>query len=312
MAVPCVLIASSLPQKVIDDLSRDYEIVHLRGLGDDEKNIAEYADRVRAIATDGRASRELMDRFPKTEVISSFGVGYDGVDVVAAREKGIRVTNTPGVLTDDVGNLAVLLILAVSREILAADRYARSGEWAAKGGMPLARSIRGRKAGIVGLGRIGSDIAEKLAIFGMDVRWHGPRPKPDAPYPYEPDLRRLASESDYLVVACPGGAATRHVVDAQVLEALGPDGTLINISRGSCVDETALVAAIRDRRVGWAGLDVFEEEPAIPADLVASPYTVLLPHVGSATTDTRTAMGDLVVRNLALHFAGKPLATPVV
>jgi len=314
MSKPIVLVVGPLPQNIMDALSAAYEIVRYWTLQDKEKELAAVADRVRGIATTGHygASRALMDSLPQVEIIASFGVGYDAVDIAAAREKGIRVTNTPDVLTDDVGNLAVLLLLAVSREMLAADRYVRSGDWRAKGDMALTRSIRGKKAGVIGLGRIGKNIADKLAVFGMQIQWHGPRDKPDAGYPYQADLVAMASDVDYLIVACPGGAATRHIVGASVLDALGPEGTLINISRGSCVDEAALLDAVTTGRLGWAGLDVFEEEPNVPQALVESPRTVLLPHVGSATVETRTAMGNLVVENLALHFAGEPLATPVV
>ena len=314
MTKPTVLVVGPLPQNIMDALSAAYELVRYWTLQDPEKELASVAGQARGIATTGHygASRALMDQLPHVEIVASFGVGYDAVDVVAAREKGIRVTNTPDVLTDEVGNLAVLLVLAVSREMLASDRYVRSGDWKAKGDMALTRSIRGKKAGVIGLGRIGKDIADKLAVFGMAVQWHGPRGKPDAGYPYQADLVAMAADVDYLIVACPGGADTRHIVDEAVLNALGPDGTLVNISRGSCVDEAALVAAIEAGRTGWAGLDVFEDEPNVPQALIESPRTVLLPHVGSATVETRTAMGNLVVENLALHFAGKPLATPVV
>ncbi len=314
MTKPTVLVVGPLPQNIMDALSEAYELVRYWTLQDREKELASVADRVRGIATTGHygASRALMDLLPNLEIVASFGVGYDAVDVVAAREKGVRVTNTPDVLTDEVGNLAVLLVLAVSREMLAADRYVRSGDWKAKGDMALTRSIRGKKAGVIGLGRIGKDIADKLAVFGMELQWHGPRDKPGADYPYRADLTAMAADVDYLIVACPGGAATRHIVNDAVLNALGPDGTLINISRGSCVDEAALVEALQAGRIGWAGLDVFEDEPAVPQPLIESSRTVLLPHVGSATVETRTAMGNLVVENLALHFAGEPLATPVV
>lgn len=314
MDKPAVLVVGPLPKNVMDSLARSYELVRYWTMSDKQKELEMVSQDVRAIATTGHygASRDMMDRLPKVEIIASFGVGYDAVDIDAAREKGIRVTNTPDVLTDDVANLAVLMILAVSRGMLDADRYVRDGTWVAKGDMDLMRGIKGKKAGIIGFGRIGADIARKLEVFGMDIQWHGPRAKESVPYPYRGNLTEMAKDVDYLVVACPGGEATRHIVNADVLAALGSDGTLVNISRGSCVDEVKLVEAICNRTIGWAALDVFEDEPNVPQALIASPYTVLLPHVGSATEETRTAMGDLVVENLALHFAGQSLATPVV
>ncbi len=313
MTKPAVLVVGELPPKIMQALDDAYILHRYWTFEDKKKGLAAVADSVRGIATTGHygASREMIFALPNLEIISSFGVGTDAIDIPAASERGVPVTNTPDVLTDDVANTAVMVLLAVSRDLVQADRYVRAGKWASDGNMPLTRAVRGKTVGIIGLGRIGADIARKLDVFGVKIVWHGPRPKPDVSYKYYDDVVRMAAEADYLVVACPGGASTHHVVNAEVLKALGPQGSLINISRGSCVDEDALVAAVKNGAIGWAGLDVFAKEPHVPAELVASDRTVLLPHVGSATEETRAAMGNLVIENLALHFAGKPLVTQV-
>lgn len=274
---------------------------------------AEAAARCRGVATSGGvgATAETYDAFPKAEIFASFGVGYDSVDVEEAKRRGVRVTNTPGVLTDEVADLALALALAVSRDLVAGDAYARSGEWETQGPMPLARKLSGRPAGILGLGGIGKAIAKRCEAFGMAVSWTGPRPKPDQPLPYVDSLVELARGVEVLFVACPGGAATRHLVNAEVLEALGPDGILVNIARGSVVDEAALIEALEAGRIAGAGLDVFEQEPSVPEALRKSPKAVLQPHVGSATLETRAAMGGLVIDNLIAWFDGKELPTPV-
>lgn len=308
-----VLVIGELAPRVMAALEEGYT-VHKYWLAEDKKGfVSELADRVTGIATTGHygASADLIAALPNLKIISCYGVGVDAIDLDAARDHGVIVTNTPDVLTDEVANLAVALVLAVSREMVAADRYIRRGDWVAKGNYPLTRSIRGRRAGVIGLGRIGMDIARKLEVFGMEIAWHGPREKPDAPYPYFSDARALAEWADYLVVACPGGPSTNRIVDEAVLRALGPEGTLINISRGSCVDEAALITCLSEGALGWAGLDVFEDEPRVPDPLIVSDRTVLQPHAGSATVDTRNAMGDLVIENLALFYAGKPVRTPV-
>ncbi|QPC42410.1 2-hydroxyacid dehydrogenase [Kaustia mangrovi] len=274
----------------------------------------EAARRVRAIATSGGvgADASVYDRFPAAEIVASFGVGYDQVDVAEAERRGLKVTNTPGVLTEDVADLAIALLLAVSRDIVVGDAHARSGDWAAKGPMPLKRKVSGKRAGIVGLGGIGQDIARRAAAFNMDIAWTGPRPKPDQPYEYVPDPVALAERSDVLFVSCVGGPETRHLVNTQVLKALGPEGILVNVSRGSVVDEDALIAALRADGLYGAGLDVFENEPEIPQALKDDRRVVLHPHHASGTTETRRAMGLLVLDNLRAHFDGRPLPTPVV
>ncbi|MDJ0683793.1 MAG: 2-hydroxyacid dehydrogenase [Alphaproteobacteria bacterium] len=313
MAKTSILIVEELTQAVMTALEQAYETHRYWEAPDKDMLLSAISDRVRGIATTGHAgaSESLIQALPNLEIISCYGVGVDAVDLPAAARAGVIVTNTPDVLTDDVANLAVGFVLAVSRDLVQGDAHARSGAWERDGNMHLTRSIRGKKAGIVGLGRIGMDIAKKLEIFELEIHWHGPRAKPGAPYPYHPDLTEMAAAVDYLLVACPGGAATRHIVNGAVLAALGPEGSLINISRGSCVDEAALVAAVETGTIGWAGLDVFEDEPRIPEALKQSDRVTLQPHAGSATVETRAAMGALVVENLALHFAGKPVRTPV-
>lgn len=312
MSKPSILIVGELAPKVMQALEDAYETHRYWEAEDKKKLLSDLSGAVTGIATTGHygADAAMIEALPKLEIISCYGVGVDAIDLEAAKKAGVTVTNTPDVLTDDVANLAVLLTLACSRDFVQCHDYARRQEWEVKGEYPLTKSVRGARAGIIGLGRIGLDIAEKLSAFGMEICWHGPRPKPDAPYVYVSDLIQMARECDYLVVACPGGAATHHVVNADVLEALGPEGTLINISRGSCVDEQALIAALQAGKIGAAGLDVFEDEPRIPEALRQSDRVTLQPHAGSATVNTRGAMGDLVIENLSLHYAGKPVKTP--
>lgn len=278
----------------------------------DAAAFAAAAPRVRAIAASGesKVSRELMAQLPKLEIVSVFGVGYDGVDVAAARERGIAVTHTPNVLNDEVADLAMALVLAVSRRLIEADRYVRSGAWA-NGPMPLARKVSGARLGIVGLGRIGLAIARRAEAFGMSIAYTSRNAKPEAPYRYFGSAEALAREVDFLVVITPGGAGTRKLIDAKVLAALGKEGYLVNVARGSVVDEQALVSALRDGTIAGAALDVFENEPNVPSELLGLDNVVLTPHIGSATWQTRQAMADLAFGNLAAHFAGKPLLSPV-
>jgi len=242
----------------------------------------------------------LLDALPKLEIISVFGVGYDGVPVDYCRQRGIKVTNTPDVLTDDVADVAVALVMMTGRGFVRLNRFVQAGEWE-KRGPELTTKLSGKRVGILGLGRIGKAIAERVRALGMEVSYTGRKPQ-DVPYRFVPDLKGLAAESDFLVVACPGGAATKNLVNADVLAALGKKGTLVNIARGSIVDEPALVAALESGTIKGAGLDVFADEPHIPAALMAMDNVVLLPHVGSATHETRKAMGDLCKANLDAWF----------
>lgn len=306
-----VLVVTPLMDTVMQELADTYPL-HLLYEAEDRAAFLRNAAAVRGIATDGAvgADAALMAALPNLEIVSNYGVGVDAIDLEHAAAHNIVVTNTPGVLNDEVANLAIGLLLAISREIVNGDRYVREGHWL-KGEMHLTRGLRGKTVGILGLGGIGKAIAGKLSVFGCDIVYHGRSEQPQQPYRYYPDLRTMAGDCDHLIVICPATAATRNLVDREVLDALGPQGTLINVARGSVVDEPALVAALREGRLGAAALDVFVREPNVPAELLEMDNVVLQPHVASATVETRQAMGDLVIRNLALHFAGEPVATPV-
>ncbi len=308
---PVVLTAAKLWPPMMEALHGAFE-VHDRVHQTDPAALAAIAPRVRAIAASGESKvpRELIAQLPALEMISVFGVGYDGVDVAAARERGIAVTHTPNVLNDEVADLAIALMLAVSRRIVEADRYVRSGQWP-KGPMPLARKVSGARLGIVGLGRIGQAIATRAEAFGMSVAYTSRSAKAGVAYRYFPSPEALAAEVDFLVVITPGGAGTRKLIDARVLAALGKKGVLVNVARGSVVDEAALVEALQNGTIAGAGLDVFENEPHVPEALFALDNVVLVPHIGSATWETRQAMSDLAFGNLQAHFAGRPLLSPV-
>lgn len=307
MAQLDLLIIAPLPPFLYDPLRAGYrchdyyQSSHKPGL------LAAEGARVRGVVQGGGTvtPTALLDALPKLEIISVFGVGYDGVPVEYCRRRGIKVTNTPDVLTDDVADVAVGLILMTGRGFVRANRFVQAGKWE-KGGPELTTKLAGQRVGILGLGRIGKAIAQRLTAMDMHVAYTGRKPQ-DEPYRYFPDLASLAAASEFLVVACPGGAATKNLVDADVLAALGSKGTLINIARGSIVDELALVAALQAGTIKAAGLDVFADEPHIPAPLLAMDNVVLLPHVGSATHETRKAMGDLCRANLDAWFAGNPL-----
>lgn len=273
----------------------------------------EIRDRVQAIATGGgfRIDGALMDELPRTEIISTMSIGVDHIDLAAAKQRGIAVTNTPDVLTDDVADIGMALVLAVARRIVVGDRYVREGKWL-EANLPLATKVGGASMGILGLGRIGLAVAKRAEAFGMRIVYHGPRAKPAVAYRYYPDLVEMARDVDYLMVTCPGGAETRNLVNAEVLATLGPKGVVINIARGSVIEEAAMVRMLQEGRLGGAGLDVFSEEPRVPEALFGLENVVLLPHIGSATHATRAAMGQLVVDNLVAHFSGKKLLTRVV
>ena len=306
---PDILIIAPLPPFLYDPLKGDYrchdyyQSSHKPGL------LAAEGARIRALVQGGgtMTPTALLDQLPKLEIISVFGVGYDGVPVAYCKERGIKVTNTPDVLTDDVADVALGLILMSGRGFAKLNRFARAGEWEKKS-PELTTKLGGRKVGILGLGRIGKAIAKRVSAMGMKVAYTG-RSRQDVPYEYAPDLKRLAAGVDFLVVACPGGEATKNIVNADVLAALGSKGTLINIARGSIVDEPALVSALEAGTIKAAGLDVFADEPHIPAKLLAMENVVVLPHVGSATRETRQAMGDLCKANLDAYFAGKGVLT---
>ncbi|KAF3519774.1 hypothetical protein DY000_02064388, partial [Brassica cretica] len=257
------------------------------------------------------ADAELINDLPKLEIISSFSVGIDKIDLGKCKEKGIRVTNTPDVLTEDVADVAISLILTLLRRLCECDRYVRSGKWK-YGDFQLTTKFSGKSVGILGLGRIGTAIAKRAEAFSCPVSYYSRRVKPDLGYKYYPTVVELAQNSDILVVACPLTDETRHIVNRNVMDALGAKGVLINIGRGPHVDEQELVNALTEGRLGGAALDVFEQEPHVPEELFGLQNVVLLPHVGSGTVETENAMADLVVANLEAHFAGESLLTPVV
>jgi lactate dehydrogenase-like 2-hydroxyacid dehydrogenase len=278
----------------------------------DPAAFAKIAPSIRAIAASGESKvpATLIAQLPALEIISVFGVGYDGVDVAAAKARHVMVTHTPNVLNDDVADLAMGLMLAAARQLPAADRYVKEGQWP-KGPMPLARKVSGARLGIVGMGRIGQAIAQRALAFNMSVAYTARSAKANIPHAYYPNATALAAESDYLVVITPGGEGTRKLINAEVLKALGTKGILVNVARGSVVDETALIDALQNGVIGGAGLDVFEAEPNVPEALRALPHVVLAPHIGSATQQTRQAMADLAFNNLKSHFDGHAVHTPV-
>lgn len=309
---PEILLLSPLPQFLLSPLW-ETGICHSYFMTEHkDKLLSEAGVRIRGIVMSGgsQAPVELLEKLPALEIISVFGVGYDGVPVEYCRQRGIHITNTPDVLTDDVADIAVALVLMTSRRLAEAERFARAQQWP-RGPFPLAHSLRGKTAGILGLGRIGRAIAERLVPHGMEIGYYGRHAQADVPYRYFPSVVTLAEASDFLVIACPGGPSTQHLVNAEVLEALGSKGTVVNIARGSVMDELALIAALAAGTIRGAGLDVFENEPTIPGELLASDRVVVLPHIGSATQETREAMAALCAENVRAHFAGAPLLTPV-
>jgi hydroxypyruvate reductase len=271
------------------------------------------ADRVRFVQTTGFSGcpTALMAALPKLEIVAVMGVGVDAVDLAQARARGIAVTNTPDVLNDDVADLAIALLLMTARRLALSDRYVRDGRWRRLGNQPLAAKVSGKRLGIVGMGRIGKVVARRAAAFDMEISYHA-RNRADVPYRYCPDLVEMARLVDFMIVIVPGGPATRGLIDARVIAALGPHSILINVARGSVVDEPALVAALVEGRLGGAGLDVFADEPNVPEALLDLDQVVFAPHVGSGTEETRGAMADLVVTNLRACMAGRPLVTRVV
>ncbi|MDJ1160210.1 2-hydroxyacid dehydrogenase [Chelatococcus sp. SYSU_G07232] len=297
---------------IVEGLEKRFTLHRLWEASDKDALLAEIAPRVRGALAGGAAVLDgaLIERLPKLEIIGNFGVGYDGVDVRTAAGRGVVVTNTPDVLTEEVADLALGLLIATVRQIPQADRYLRAGRWLEKP-YPLSPTLRDRTIGILGLGRIGKAIAKRCESFGLDIAYHGRSRQADVAYRYFPSLVEMAKAVDILMIVAPGGTETRHLVDAAVLEALGPQGILVNVARGSVVDERALIAALAKGTILSAGLDVFEDEPCVPAELIAMDNVVLLPHIGSASVHTRNAMGQLVVDNIVSWFDGKGPLTPV-
>ncbi|WP_235529857.1 2-hydroxyacid dehydrogenase [Sphingomonas sp. Leaf242] len=294
-------------------LSERFVVHQLRDHADPDAFLATVAPRIRGLAASslaGRIGSDWFDRLPALEIVANFGVGYDGIDANAAAERGIVVTNTPGVLDEEVADLTLGLLLATLRRIPQADRHVRTGAWA-QGPFPLSPTLRGRRIGILGLGAIGNAVARRLEAFGVAVAYHGRSRQSDIGYDYHATPVALAAACDVLIAIVPGGQGTQHLVDAAVLTALGPDGIFINVARGSVVDQDALIAALQDGTILTAGLDVYADEPNVPDSLRALPNTVLLPHIGSASQHTREAMGKLVVDNLRAWFDTGKALTPV-
>ena len=313
MTKPDVLMVGRYPDWEMPLFERDY-VVHKLWLAKDRAQfLSEVGPLIRAIATNGvlGASAELIDACPKLEIIACFGVGFDAIDLDRVRARGIRVTNTPDVLTEDVADMAFALILASWRRIVEGEAFVRSGAWG-KGGLPLGRSLNGKRLGIIGYGRIGRAIARRAPAFGMSVAYCDLVRDPDTPHAFHADPVALARESDALVAATAGGAGTRGIVSAAVFEALGPEGLFVNVSRGTVVDEGALIAALEEKTIGAAALDVFLNEPHIDQRLLGFSNVIVEPHHASGTVEARRAMGKLVRDNLAAHFAGQPLVTAVI
>jgi D-3-phosphoglycerate dehydrogenase len=310
---PDVLMTGPYPDWDMAPLAEQYTLHRLWQVADRAHFIAGCGDRIRAIATRGElgANAALIAALPRLEIIACYGVGTDAIDLPAARERGIRVTNTPDVLTGDVADIGVGLALALMRRIPAADAYVRSGQWATRN-MDLVTRLYGKRVGVVGFGRIGTTLARRLSGFDVELGYFDVAPRSDSPHRYFDSLVALAEWSELLIVTLAGGAATLGMVDAQVLQALGPRGWLVNVSRGSTVDEPALLEALERKAIAGAALDVFLNEPRIDPRFLALDNVLLQPHHASGTVETRQAMGRLVRDNLQAHFGGQPLLTPVV
>lgn len=306
-----LLVVAFMPPFLVADLEKEYVLHDLFHAEDPEALLAEVGPRIRGIVAGGMKGPDapLINRLENLEIISSFSVGFDATDVVAAQNRGVVVTHTPDVLTDDVADLGMAFILMAPRRIAEAERYLRAGKWL-EARMDLGTNVRGKKLGILGLGRVGSAVAKRAEGFGIDIGFHDIVSK-DVPYRSYPSLVAMAEDSDILFVSCQGGEATRNLVDGAVLEALGPKGFLVNVARGTIVHEDDLVAALRASKIAGAALDVYRDEPNAPEALMAMENVVMTPHIASSTHETRRAMADLVLANLRAHFAGQPVPTPV-
>ncbi len=313
MTKKTILALQPLLPKEMGILEVRYDVIKHWELDDPESGLEERKDDIVAFVSSYNGdpiTGAFMDKFPHLGIIGQFGVGYDNIDVEAANERDIKVTNTPDVLTDDTADVAIMLLMNVARRSVQADRFVREGRWK-DGDFPLSMCISKKTVGIFGMGKIGRAIAHRAAALNTKIIYCSRSEKDDIHFPYYENLSELAKASDFLVLACSGGDETRHIVSAKVLKSLGSEGYLINIARGSVVDEEALVAALKNGDIAGAGLDVFADEPNVPEDMLKMDNVVLSPHVGSATRETRSIMGQLVVDNLDAFFEGKPLLTPV-
>jgi lactate dehydrogenase-like 2-hydroxyacid dehydrogenase len=311
---PDVLLVGKEKPVIMAGLNGKVNLHRLADAPDKEALLKQVADKVRAIVvtdTSDKVDAALMQRLPKLEIVSSFGVGYDHVDAKWAGEHGILVTHTPEVLNEEVADTALGLLLCTVREFPQADRYIRAGRWPG-GQYPLTKAtLRNRTVGMVGMGRIGKAIARRLEAFDVPVVYHARNKQPGVSYKYYPKLVDMARDVDTLMVIVPGGPSTKHLINAEVLKALGPNGVLVNMARGSVVDEPALIEALQSRAIYSAGLDVFANEPHVPQELIDMDHVCLFPHLGSSTEVTRAAMDQLVVDNILAWSAGKPPLTPV-
>ena len=307
-----LLQVSVLPPFLMERLEQEYTIHDFIEPADPDALLEEVGPKIRGILAGGMKgpNANLINRLPNLEIISSFSVGFDATDVVAAQAKGVIVTHTPEVLTGDVADLAMAFILMAPRRIGESERFLREGKWL-QGRMDLGTTVRGKRLGILGLGRIGKAVARRAEVFGLQIGYFDIKPMGDLAYRSYATLMDLAEASDILLVACEGGEANRSVVSSEVIEAIGPKGFLVNTARGPIVDQAALVAALEDGKLAGAALDLFDGEPQVPAKMMAMENVVLTPHIASSTHETRRAMGDLVYDNLRAHFDGKPVLTPV-
>ncbi|MEX0350876.1 MAG: 2-hydroxyacid dehydrogenase [Paracoccaceae bacterium] len=315
MSKPTILQVGPYPEWDQTPLDHAFDVKRYFEASDQPGFLSEHGPNIRAIATRGElgADRAMIEACPSLELISVYGVGFDAVDLEACRERGVRVTNTPDVLTQDVADLGVAMMLCQSRGMIGAETWVRDGSWASKGLYPLKRRVFGRKAGILGLGRIGFEVGKRLAGFGMDIAYTDVSAKEYAPdWTFLPDPLELARHADFLFVTLAASAETRHVVNADLIAGVGPDGMIINISRASNIDEDALITALQNGTLGAAALDVFEGEPALDPRFLKLDNVLLQPHHASGTIETRKAMGQLVRDNLTAHFAGQDLLTPVL
>jgi lactate dehydrogenase-like 2-hydroxyacid dehydrogenase len=308
-----VLRVGPLKPSLMDTLVAEYDALELPEGDDRDEFLSEHGASISAVVTSGRTGVDaaLMERLPQLGAVVNFGVGYDTTDVDAAAERGVVVSNTPDVLTDCVADLAVGLVIDTVRGLSSAERFVRAGRWPTEGNTPLTRQVTGKRVGIIGLGRIGSAIADRLNGFRCEISYHNRNELDGLPYVYAASPTALAENVDILIIAASGGSGTAHLVDRAVLEALGPQGYLINVARGSVVDEEALIELLAAGQLAGAGLDVFAHEPDVPDALVAMDNVVLLPHVGSATVETRAAMEALTLENLDRFLADGTLVTPV-
>lgn len=305
-----VLITHQLYKSCMQALEARFDTHRLFEAKDRDAYLSEVGPKIRAIAGSG-VDAAMMEAMPNLELIANFGVGYDSIDTEAAKARGIRVTNTPDVLNDAVAELAIGLMIALARQIPQTDRFVREGKWE-KQGYPLTWELNGKTVGILGLGRIGKEIAARCQAMKMRVVYHGRTKQDNQPFIYYDDLAEMARDADWLMVIAPGGAGTKGIVSRKVLEALGPEGAVVNLARGTLIDEAAMLELLKSKRLGGAALDVFENEPKMDPAFHGLDNVVLSPHQGSATDQTRHQMGMLVVRNIEAHFSGKLLLTPVV